>query len=137
MIGGKFEHLRDIIERVHERSRIGVCLDTCHTFAAGYDLRSAKAYAKTMAEFDRIVGLKYLRALHLNDSMTELGSGKDRHENIGKGHLGLAAFKNIMNDERLIGIPMVLETPLCKTKGEDIYREEIQLLYSLIEKKPE
>lgn len=135
VIGGKFEHLRDIIALVNDKERVGVCIDTCHTFAAGYDLRSAKAYEKTMAEFDSIVGFKYLKALHLNDSMTPFGSGKDRHENLGKGHLGLAAFKNIMNDERLCGLPMVLETPLDKTRGEEVYKEEIQLLYSLIEKK--
>lgn len=135
VIGGKFEHLRDIIELVEDKSRIGVCLDTCHTFAAGYDLRSAKAYQKTMDEFEKVVGFKYLKAMHLNDSMTPHASGKDRHESIGKGHLGIAAFQNIMNDERLLGIPMVLETPLHPTLGESCYRDEIKLLYSLIERK--
>lgn len=134
VIGGKFEHLRDIIQLVEDKSRIGICLDTCHTFAAGYDLRSAKAYQKTMDQFEQIVGFKYLKAMHLNDSMTPHASGKDRHECIGKGHLGIEAFKNIMNDERLLGIPMVLETPLHPTLGEAHYMEEIKLLYSLIEK---
>lgn len=135
VIGGKFEHLRDIINLVKDRSRVGVCLDTCHMFAAGYDIRSAIAYQKSMAKFDEVVGFGYLKAMHLNDSMTECGSGKDRHENIGKGKIGLKAFGHLMNDERLVGIPMVLETPLCKTRGEAVYREEIELLYSLIGKK--
>lgn len=136
VIGGRFEHLRDIIRLVKDKARIGVCLDTCHTFAAGYDLRSPEAYARTMDEFERIVGFKYLRAVHLNDSMTDLGSLKDRHEDIGKGKLGIEAFRNLMNDERLMNLPMVLETPLCKATGEDKYRREIALLYSLIGAKP-
>ena len=109
-------------------------MDTCHTFAAGYDLRSVKAYQKTMDEFERVIGFKYLKAVHLNDSKTECGSGKDRHENIGKGHIGINAFRNIMNDDRFKDIPMVLETPLCEKRGEEIYKHEIKLLYSLIEK---
>ncbi|ORX93880.1 AP endonuclease [Basidiobolus meristosporus CBS 931.73] len=132
VIGSKFEELRSIIDLVRDQSRVGVCLDTCHAFAAGYDLRTEVEYNKVIDEFDKIVGLNYLRGLHLNDSKTELGSKKDRHELIGKGHIGLDAFRFIMNDARLEGIPMVLETPFSGDAG---YAQEIELLYSLVEDK--
>ncbi|KAL7750795.1 DNA-(apurinic or apyrimidinic site) lyase [Sorochytrium milnesiophthora] len=141
-IGNRFEELRAIIDRVenkasHTNERIGVCLDTCHMFAAGYDIRSEKAYNKTFKAFDDIVGFKYLRALHLNDSKEPLGSKKDRHENIGKGCIGLPTFKRIMNDARFDGMPMILETPVGKglSNAEElkVQAEEIQLLYSLVE----
>ncbi|KAL2022810.1 hypothetical protein VTK56DRAFT_4626 [Thermocarpiscus australiensis] len=139
VIGSRFEELRDIIALVDDKSRVGVCLDTCHAFAAGYDLRSPEAFARTMAEFDEVVGLKYLRAFHLNDSKAPFGSHRDLHANIGTGFLGLRAFHNIMNHEPLQGLPMVLETPIDE-KGPDgkvvenkqIWADEIKLLESLI-----
>ena len=126
-LGYRFEHLAHIIDKVEDKSRIGVCLDTCHTFVSGYDLRTKEAYDATMAEFDRIVGSKYLRGMHLNDSKPGLGEKKDRHDSLGKGKLGLDAFGFIMNDPRMEEIPMVLETI-----DETIWKEEIELLYSLV-----
>ena len=128
-LGYKFEHLAHIIDRVEDKSRVGVCLDTCHTFTAGYDLRTREAYDATMGEFDRIVGVKYLRGMHLNDSKPDLGSRVDRHDSLGKGKLGLDPFRFIMNDPRMEEIPMVLETI-----DETLWAEEIRLLYSLEEK---
>jgi len=125
-LGYRFEHLAHIIDRVEDKSRVGVCLDTCHTFTAGYDLRTKEAYEATMAEFDRIVGVKYLRGMHLNDSKPDLGSRVDRHDSLGKGKLGIEPFRFIMNDPRMEEIPMVLETI-----DESIWAEEIALLYSL------
>lgn len=132
-IGNKFQELRDIIKLVKDKSRVGVCIDTCHIFAAGYDIRSKKAYTKTMEEFSKIIGFEYLKGVHLNDSKTELGSGKDRHENIGIGKIGINAFRHIMNDKRFMNIPMVLETPVpTGSTDTEIYSHEIRLLYSLI-----
>ncbi|KAG9307208.1 hypothetical protein G9A89_017036 [Geosiphon pyriformis] len=131
VIGSKFEELGKIISRVENKKRVGICLDTCHTFAAGYDLRTKIAYESTMEEFARHVGFEYLRGMHLNDSKTELGSSRDRHENIGKGFLGLEAFRLLMNDNRLDGIPLILETPL---PDANTWQKEIRLLYSLIGK---
>jgi deoxyribonuclease-4 len=125
-LGHRFEHLRHVLERVRRPERVGVCLDTCHVFAAGYDLRTAAAYAQTLAEFDRVVGLARLGAVHLNDSKKDLGSRVDRHEHIGKGCLGLEAFRCLVNDPRLRGLPMVLETP----KGDDL-REDVENLERL------
>jgi deoxyribonuclease-4 len=125
-LGYKFEHLAHIIDKVTDNSRIGVCLDTCHTFTAGYDLRTHEAYEATMAEFDRVVGMQYLRGMHLNDSKPDLGSHVDRHESIGKGKLGIEPFRCIMNDPRMEEIPMVLETI-----DESLWAEEIRLLYGL------
>jgi len=127
-VGYRFEHLATIIELVEDKSRIGVCLDTCHLFAAGYDIRTKEAYEKTMKEFDEIVGFNYLRGMHLNDAKSELGSRIDRHHSIGKGNIGLEAFRFIMNDERLNGIPLILETI-----DPSIWKDEIELLYSLVE----
>ena len=100
-VGYRFEHLARILERVGDPERSGVCLDTCHVFAAGYDMRTAETYEKTMGSFDAIVGRRYLRAAHLNDSKVELGSRKDRHDSIGRGQLGLEAFRLLMNDPAL------------------------------------
>ncbi|OZJ03730.1 hypothetical protein BZG36_04147 [Bifiguratus adelaidae] len=111
VIGSKFEELGGIIALVKDKTRVGVCLDTCHAFAAGYDLRSLEAYEATMNAFDQHIGIKYLKALHLNDSKFGLGCKKDRHASIGKGEIGLDGFRNVMNDRRLWGLPMVLETP--------------------------
>jgi len=128
-VGYRFEHLAEIIEMVEDKSRIGVCLDTCHMFAAGYDIRTEQAYLKTMEEFDSIVGFKYLKGMHLNDAKSSLGSRVDRHQSIGKGNIGLEAFRLIMNDPRLDDIPLILETP-----DPSIWADEIKLLYSLVEK---
>jgi deoxyribonuclease-4 len=128
-LGYKFEHLAFLIDKVQDKSRVGVCLDTCHTFTSGYDLRTKEAYDKTMSDFDNIVGFKYLMGMHINDSKPELGSRVDRHESIGKGKIGIDAFGFIMNDERMDDIPLVLETI-----DETIWKEEIELLYSLQEK---
>ena len=127
-VGYRFEHLAEIIDMVKDKSRIGVCLDTCHMFAAGYDIRTEKSYEKTMKEFDEVVGFKYLKGIHLNDAKSQLGSRVDRHHSIGKGNIGLDAFRFIMNDERLNNIPLILETI-----DPSIWAEEIKLLYSLIE----
>lgn len=133
VIGSKFEELRDIIAKIQDKSRVGVCIDTCHIFSAGYDIRSKKAYDKTMEKFESIIGFKYLKGVHLNDSKTGFNEGKDRHENIGKGKIGLNTFKYIMNDPRFDNIPMVLETPASESESTEIYSKEIELLYSLIE----
>jgi deoxyribonuclease IV len=127
-LGFEFEQLAFIIEHVEDKSRVGVCLDTCHSFAAGYDLRTKDVYDETMRKFDQTVGMKYLRGMHLNDAKKPLGSKVDRHESIGKGLIGLDAFGFIMNDPRMDEIPLILETP-----DPDIWAEEIELLYSLIE----
>lgn len=122
-----FEQIAYMIDRVEDKSRIGVCLDTCHLFAAGYDLRTKDAYEKTMSDFENIVGFKYLKAVHLNDAKSNLGSNLDRHHSIGEGTLGMDFFTFIMNDDRFEEIPMILET----IKSE-IWKEEIELLYSLV-----
>ncbi len=126
-LGHRFEHLAHIIDKVEDKSRIGICLDTCHTFAAGYDLRDRKTYDETMAEFERIVGFKYLKAMHINDSKPKLGSRVDRHHSLGKGEIGLDTFRYIANDPRLEDMPLVLETI-----DSDIWDKEIELLYSFI-----
>ena len=138
-IGSTFEDLRDIIAQVEDKTRVGVCIDTCHTFAAGYDLRMPEAFEETLKKFDQIVGLKYLRALHLNDSKAPLGSHRDLHQNIGLGFLGLRAFHNVMNETRFEGLPMVLETPIDKknpdgkvVEDKTVWATEIKLLESLV-----
>ncbi|KAH8905454.1 DNA-lyase, partial [Coniochaeta sp. PMI_546] len=144
VIGSRFEELRDIIALVEDKSRIGVCLDTCHAFAAGYDLRTPEAFAETMRKFDEVIGLKYLKALHLNDSKAPFASHRDLHANIGTGFLGLRTFHNVMNYEPFQHLPMVLETPI-EVKGPDgkmiedkqIWADEIKLLESLIDMDPE
>jgi len=125
-MGFRFEHLAAIIDNVEDKKRVGVCLDTCHTFTAGYDLRTKKAFKATMDEFEKVVGFKYLRGMHLNDSKPDLGARVDRHHSIGKGKLGVEPFRFIMNDKRFDEIPMVLETI-----DDTIWTEEIKLLYSL------
>jgi deoxyribonuclease IV len=133
-LGNKFEHLAYIISRVREPKRLCVCLDTAHVFAAGYDVGSEASVRKTFREFDRVVGLDYLAAIHLNDSKTACGSRVDRHEHIGKGKIGLAAFRFIMRDRRFRKIPKVLETP----KGKDLREDVINLktLHRLMKTKP-
>lgn len=127
-VGKTFEELKMIIDGVQDKGRVGVCLDTCHMFAAGYDIRTQESYNATMSKFEEVIGFQYLKAMHLNDSKAGLNSKVDRHESIGKGYVGLEAFRCLMNDSRLDGIPLVLETP-CP--HEDSYRDEIQLLLSL------
>ncbi|EGW54302.1 deoxyribonuclease IV [Candidatus Endoriftia persephonae] len=126
-LGYRFEHLAQIIDRVEDKSRVGVCLDTCHSFVAGYDLRSAEACEQTFAEFERIVGFDYLCGMHLNDSKPELGQRVDRHHSLGQGKIGWECFRYIMNDPRFDDIPMVLETI-----DDTLWAEEIQALYGLI-----
>lgn len=126
-IGYKFEHLAAIIDQVEDKSRVGVCLDTCHTFTAGYDIKSEEGYKATFDDFDAVVGFNYLKGIHLNDSKKELASRVDRHDNIGKGLLGLEVFRRMMNDPRFDEMPIILETP-----DSDLWEEEISLLYSLM-----
>lgn len=124
-IGYCFEHLARLIELTEDKTRIGICLDTCHMFASGYDIRTRRDYDKTMTEFENIVGFKYLRGMHLNDSKSKFASRVDRHHSIGKGNLGLDPFKFIMNDPRMDNMPLVLETI-----DPSLWSEEIRLLYS-------
>jgi deoxyribonuclease-4 len=126
-LGYTFEQLAEILDFIKEKSRVGICVDSCHLFAAGYDIRTRKQYQATMKQLDEVIGLEKVKAFHLNDSKTELGSRVDRHEHIGQGHLGLEAFRLIVNDERFLGRPMVLETP---GKEED-YRRNLQTLKKL------
>jgi deoxyribonuclease-4 len=124
-LGYKFEHLARIIDKIEDKSRVGVCIDTCHMFTAGYDIRTREAYDATWTAFGDIVGFEYLSGMHINDSKPPLGSRVDRHHSLGKGEIGLDAFRFIMNDERMDDIPLVLETI-----DETIWKEEIELLYS-------
>lgn len=127
-VGRTFEELAHLIERIDDKSRAGVCLDTCHMFAAGYDLKTPAAYQKTMAQFEATVGFRYLKGMHLNDCKSEFGSRVDRHAPLGEGTLGLDCFRCIMADPRTDGIPMVLETT-----DPDRWPEEIALLYRMEE----
>jgi deoxyribonuclease-4 len=124
-MGHRFEQIAAMIEQVQDKSRVGVCIDTCHTFAAGYDLRTEKAFTATFEEFDRVIGFRYLKGMHLNDSKKELGSRVDRHESLGKGFIGMDCFKFVMADDRFNGIPLILETP-----DPAIWADEIKLLRS-------
>ena len=111
-IGGDFREIRRVIDLVQDKSRVGVCLDTCHAFAAGYDISCARGYDEMMDDFQKFIGFEYLRGVHLNDSKAGVGSHLDRHENIGRGKIGREGFRRIVNDVRLRGIPMILETPM-------------------------
>ena len=126
-VGYKFEHLKAIIDMVDDKSRIGVCFDTCHGYASGYDIKSAAGYDLTFREFDRIIGLPFLKGFHLNDARKGLASRVDRHESIGKGELGEEVFKRIMNDPRFDNMPIILETP-----DEELWEEEIAWLYKVV-----
>ena len=128
-LGHRFEHLAFIIDLVEDKTRVGVCLDTCHTYTAGYDLKSPEGFKYVFDEFERIVGFRYLKGMHLNDSKKELGTRVDRHDSLGQGFLGIEPFRLIMNDNRFDGIPLILETP-----DESIWAEEIKLLYGLEKK---
>lgn len=130
-IGHRFEHLAEIMSRSKYSHNLGVCLDTCHIFVAGYDIRTEESYAKTMDLFHSIIGLEHLRVIHLNDSKNELGSRVDRHEHIGKGYIGENAFRTIMNDRRLTRIPKIIETPKRENK-KAMDRWNIDLLKGFI-----
>lgn len=125
-LGYDFAHLARIIAGINDKSRVGVCIDTCHTFAAGYDLSTEAGYEDTFAQFDRVVGFNYLRGIHLNDSKKGVGSHVDRHESIGQGMLGEAFFGRLMRDSRFDDMPIILETP-----NEELWPEEIRYLRSL------
>ena len=126
-LGFDFAHVAHIIDKVEDMSRVGVCVDTCHTYSAGYDLRSEEGYQETWRQFDEIIGAHYLRALHLNDDKREMGSRIDRHESIGHGTLGEDFFRRLVNDPRFDNMPLILETP-----DEAIWPEEIKWLYSQV-----
>lgn len=126
-LGFAFEHLAHIIDKVEDKSRVGVCIDSCHAFAAGYDLSTIDGYADTWRRFDEIVGMKYLSGMHLNDTKKGLASKVDRHETLGNGVLGADFFSFLMNDPRMDNIPLILETP-----DESIWAQEISWLKSLI-----
>lgn len=125
-LGYKFEHLAYIIDKVEDKDRVGVCLDTAHTLAAGYEIRTEETYRETFRQFDRIVGFKYLMGMHLNDSKKELATHVDRHDSLGKGVIGMTLFQMIMRDDRFNDIPLILETP-----NEELWAEEIKELYNL------
>ena len=127
-LGYAFEQLAEIIDAVEDKSRVGVCIDTCHAFAAGYDLRTQQACDGTFGELDRIVGLRYLRGLHLNDAMKPLGSRVDRHAPMGEGQIGMECFRYIARDPRFDGMPIILETP-----DEERWPEEIARLKAFAE----
>ncbi len=127
-VGYRFEHLAEIIELVEEKSRIGVCIDTCHIFAAGYNISTQEGYIRTFEQFEEIIGFNYLKGVHLNDSKTPLGSRKDRHAPLGEGYIGITPFRLMVNDERFKRVPLILETP-----QPERWREEIDLLRSFIE----
>lgn len=131
-LGFRFEHLASILARVAEPQRCGVCVDTCHIFAAGYPLIAAAEYAATMAEFDRIIGLDRICAFHLNDSVKDLGSRVDRHAAIGAGKLGLEPFRHLLNDRRFARVPMYFETPKGEQDGESLDAINLRTLRSLV-----
>lgn len=126
-LGHTFQQLAHIIDKIEDKTRIGVCIDSCHAFAAGYDLSTPNGYYETWKMFDEIVGMKYLSGMHLNDTKKGLASKVDRHESLGKGMLGSEFFSLLMNDSRMDNIPLILETP-----NEEIWKNEIQWLYSLV-----
>jgi deoxyribonuclease-4 len=125
-LGHTFEQLKMIIDNVDDKSRVGVCIDTCHAFTAGYDVKTREGFSETFMKFDDIIGFKYLKGMHLNDSKKERATRVDRHENIGSGFLGEDTFKILVNDPRFDDLPLILETP-----DESLWEEEIKKLYSL------
>ena len=126
-LGHTFEQIAHIIDRVEDKTRVGVCIDTAHTLAAGYDIKTTEGFIDTFDKFDKIIGFSYLKGMHINDSKKDLASKVDRHDSIGKGLMGLTTFKMLMNDPRFDNIPMILETP-----DETIWAEEISYLYGLL-----
>ncbi len=125
-LGHRFEHLAAIIDQVEDKGRVGVCLDTCHTYASGYDIKTRTGYLETLTRFDTVVGLRYLKGMHLNDSKKDRATRVDRHAGIGRGTLGLEPFRFVMTDPRLDEIPLILETP-----DDTLWAQEITMLYSL------
>ncbi|MBR9980497.1 MAG: deoxyribonuclease IV [Desulfatitalea sp.] len=125
-VGHRFEHLAEIIDQVEDKSRVGVCLDSCHAYASGYDIKSEQGYLAAMDQFDRVVGFAYLKGMHLNDAKKDTGSRVDRHASLGQGTMGLDPFRWLMRDRRLDNIPLILETP-----DETLWAEEIALLKRL------
>ena len=134
-IGGDLRELRQIIDQVDDKSRVGVCLDTCHAMAAGYDLSTEAGFTRFLSEFEEYVGWQWLVACHINDSKGPAGCHRDRHENIGKGTIGVEGFRRIVNCPHFTDIPLILETPLDEKLGNKCYQTEINLLYDLIDKK--
>jgi deoxyribonuclease-4 len=128
-LGYTFEQIRYIIDHVEDKERVGVCIDTCHVYSAGYDIKTEEGYRKTFEQFDEVIGFSFLKGMHLNDTKKELGSRVDRHESLGKGLLGEEVFRRIMNDPRFDNLPLILETP-----DDTRWAEEIRLLYSFIRK---
>lgn len=126
-LGFEFEQLAEIIDQVEDKSRVGVCIDTCHTFVAGYDLRTKEDCERTFKQFEEIVGYQYLRAMHLNDAKTDFGSKVDRHDSLGQGKIGIEAFKFIMQNPQFENIPLILETT-----NPEVWDQEIGLLRSFI-----
>ncbi len=119
-LGSKFEHLAAILEMIEEEDRVGVCLDTCHLWASGYDIHTPRGYERTFEELEALIGFEKVKLIHANDSKTPLGKGADRHEHIGLGHIGLDGFRLLLGDERLKGLPLIIETPKGRTpEGED------------------
>jgi len=131
-VGGRFKHFARIIEQIEEDAQVGVCLDICHCFAAGYDISTAEGYEATIGALDRIIGLDRLKLIHLNDSKAALGTRVDRHEQIGQGHIGLEPFRLFLQDRRLANLPFILETPKGKApSGEDWDRVNLTILRGL------
>lgn len=126
-LGYRFEHLRFIIDLVEDKERVGVCLDTCHSYTAGYDLKTEEGFTKTFSHFDEVVGFRYLKGMHINDSKKDFGTRVDRHDNIGEGFLGIDIFRRIVNDDRFDNMPLILETP-----DETKWAEEIRQLYAMM-----
>lgn len=126
-VGYSFEQIKYLIDLIDDKNRVGVCFDTCHAYSAGYDIKTKEGFEETFKKFDEIIGIKYLRGIHINDTKKTLGSRVDRHENIGKGLLGLETFSHFVNDSRFDNIPIILETP-----DEELWIEEIKILYGLI-----
>ncbi|NLU40386.1 MAG: deoxyribonuclease IV [Bacteroidales bacterium] len=126
-VGNSFEEISKIIEHVEDKSRVGVCIDTCHAFTAGYELNTLEGYSLTWKKFEEVIGFEYLKGMHINDSKKELGTRVDRHDSLGKGYIGNNLFEWIMNDPRMDGIPLILETP-----NEEIWAEEIAQLKSYL-----
>ena len=126
-MGHKFEQLKFIINKVEDKSRVGVCIDTCHAYTSGYDIKTPEGFRETFTLFEKIIGFNFLKGMHINDSKKELGSRVDRHDNIGKGILGEDFFRLLMNDARFDNMPLILETP-----DESLWEDEIKYLYSLI-----
>ena len=127
-LGYTFEQLKFIMDHVEDKSRVGVCIDTCHAFTSGYDLKTEKGFIKTFQEFEEIIGFEFLKGMHLNDSKKEMGTRVDRHDSVGKGFIGEDMFRRIMKDPRFDDIPLILETP-----DNQLWPREIKMLYEMVE----